>query len=251
MSDELKPIDPNDHFCFACHPQVSCFNQCCRDLNQALTPYDLLRLRSYLGISSHEFIRQYVDIHAGPASGLPVASLKFDATNDRQCPFVTEDGCRVYSARPSSCRLYPLARALYRSRADGSLSAHYAIIQESHCRGFEQQSTQKANDWIAAQGLEIYFRMNDALIELIALKNRLRPGLLPADLQHLTQICLYDLDTMKDHVASGKLKREFRRTQADDLPPAPDSNDTDEQWLHWSLDWLRRALFGKQNNADK
>ena len=50
---ELGP----DGFTFACHPEVPCFNQCCRRLNLVLTPYDVLRLKNHLGMSSEEFHR--------------------------------------------------------------------------------------------------------------------------------------------------------------------------------------------------
>jgi Fe-S-cluster containining protein len=223
---------------------VSCFNECCRDLNQALTPYDLLRLRSCLGIDSREFFRRYADIHAGPASGLPVASLRFDDRDDRRCPFVTGTGCRVYADRPSSCRLYPLARALYRSRATGALDAQYAIVREPHCRGFDQGPFQNLNQWIAGQGLEIYFRMNDPLIELIALKNRLRPGPLPARLQQQVQLAFYDIDSLKTQVAPGRMGRLHQQAGSNRWPPAPGPEDDDTQWLAWSLNWVRHLLFG-------
>jgi uncharacterized protein len=246
MNDELRIMEPEDHFCFACHSRVSCFNQCCRDLNQALTPYDLLRLRSHLGLSSRKFLQQYAQIHTGPASGLPIVCLRFDDADDCRCPFVTQSGCRVYAARPTSCRLYPLARSLYRSRADGTLSARYAIIKEPHCRGFEQQSSQNVTEWISGQDLDIYFRMNDCLIELISLKNRLRPG--PLSTRHLwwAQLALYDIDTLKEKVSPQQPDREFEQISTHHVSPAPDPQDDDEQWLHWSLNWVRHALFGER-----
>ncbi len=33
-------------FRFRCHPDIGCFNRCCRNLNLFLYPYDLIRLRS-------------------------------------------------------------------------------------------------------------------------------------------------------------------------------------------------------------
>ena len=47
---------------------------------------------------------------------------------------------------------YPVARALQRSRRDGRLSEHFALIRESHCRGFGQGPTMTVHQWIAGQG---------------------------------------------------------------------------------------------------
>ena len=43
-------------FQFHCHPGVACFNACCKGIDIALTPYDILRLKNRLGISSTEFL---------------------------------------------------------------------------------------------------------------------------------------------------------------------------------------------------
>jgi len=75
MENRLIPLDPNAPFRFSCSPEAVCFNECCRDLNQALTPYDVLRLKRKLGISSQHFLQQYTRRHAGPGSGLPVVTL--------------------------------------------------------------------------------------------------------------------------------------------------------------------------------
>ncbi len=56
MDGTLISIDPDTPFRFACNPGVACFNECCRDLNQFLTPYDVLRLKRGLGLSSRQFL---------------------------------------------------------------------------------------------------------------------------------------------------------------------------------------------------
>ncbi len=238
---ELIPLALDDTFKFACHPEVACFNQCCMDLNQALTPYDVLRLRGHLEISSQDFINRYAGIHIGPATGLPVVSLRFEADNQKNCPFVTESGCRVYAARPSSCRIYPLVRALHRSRGDGSVSERYALLQEPHCRGFEQGGTQTVRQWIASQELETFHTMNDALLELIAIKNQVRPGPLAPELQQMVQMAFYDLDTLKNLAAEGQLAS----MDQTDLSPLPDKKD-DERWLQWAMIWISGILFGRR-----
>ncbi|MFH0789406.1 MAG: YkgJ family cysteine cluster protein, partial [Pseudomonadota bacterium] len=56
-----EPFDTleGDSFSFACHPGVSCFTECCRDLNCVLTPYDLLRLKKSLGMTSSDLLDQF------------------------------------------------------------------------------------------------------------------------------------------------------------------------------------------------
>jgi Fe-S-cluster containining protein len=230
----------DDTFTFGCHPDVACFNHCCRDLNQALTPYDVLRLKDHLNISSQELIQRYMAIHTGEATGLPVATLRFSSDASKNCPFVTAQGCRVYSARPSSCRIYPLARALQRSRRDGGLREHFVLIQESHCRGFETSRPITVRRWIASQELEAYHKFNDMMLELIALKNQLRPGPLSGEHRQLAEMAFYDLDTVEQKARAGLLPA----TGYAHLTPLPDHRH--EAWLAWSLAWIGQVLFGKR-----
>jgi uncharacterized protein len=198
MHNPILPLDEAQPFCFTCSPQVACFNACCRDLNQVLTPYDVLGLKQYLKLSSSAFLDTYTDAHTGPETGLPVVCLRFNAADDLACPFVTEAGCSVYPARPASCRMYPLARGVSRDRNTGRLTEHWAVIREPHCLGFNAGRSQTVKTWVADQQIDAYNRMNDMMLELISLKNRYRPGVLGLTDGNAVYTALYDLDTFRD-----------------------------------------------------
>ncbi|MFZ1985136.1 MAG: YkgJ family cysteine cluster protein, partial [Desulfatitalea sp.] len=134
---------------------------------------------------------------------------------------------------------YPLARALQRSRRDGTLSEHFAVLREAHCRGFERGPRQTARQWVQNQGAQEGLAANDQLMELIALKNRMRPGPLDADHQQCVVMAFYDLDRLKQEAAEGRLIG----LTSESLPPLPAPED-DFGWLAWGLAWVRRALFG-------
>ncbi|KJS30119.1 MAG: hypothetical protein VR64_17505 [Desulfatitalea sp. BRH_c12] len=241
---ELIALSPEDRFQFDCHPRIACFNHCCRELNQALTPYDVLQLRTYLQLGWEAFLQRHAYVFAGPASGLPVVSLVFSSSNGQRCPFVSDDGCSVYAARPTSCRLYPVMRALHRSRADGHLTVHYALLKEPHCHGFEQNRTQTVGEWIAGQGAEPGLAANDRLLALIALKNRLRPGPLDQEHQQWAIMALYDLDRLKAEAGANRLVG----MSAPSLAAIPQGND-DAAWLSWGQEWLSHALFGTPSSG--
>ena len=115
---------------FRCHRGIACFNACCRDLSQVLTPYDVLRLARGLGLRTGELLRRHTACRIGPGSGLPVVSLVPGDPVERTCPFLLPSGCRVYPDRPSSCRTYPLMRAVRRNRATGRLSEEFLLLRE-------------------------------------------------------------------------------------------------------------------------
>ncbi|MCJ8499333.1 YkgJ family cysteine cluster protein [Desulfatitalea alkaliphila] len=236
-SPEISAVAPEDTFTFDCHPGVPCFNACCRDLNQALTPYDVLQLRRYLGLSWQIFARDYAAVHTGPSSGLPVVTLRFGDRSDGRCPFVTAQGCRVYPARPTSCRLYPLARGLHRNRADGRLTVHYALLREPHCRGFEQSQRRTVADWIDDQELTAGLAANDALMELIARKNQYLPGPLPPGQRQWVLMALYDLDGLKAAASQNSLPA------GEPSGPPPLAAEDDGPWLQWGLAWIQGVLF--------
>ena len=41
---------------FRCRKGISCWNACCSNIDISLTPYDILRLKQQLGITSGEFL---------------------------------------------------------------------------------------------------------------------------------------------------------------------------------------------------
>ena len=86
MEPKFIPLADDEPFCFCCSPAGPCFNACCRDLNQALAPYDILRLKNSLGLTSGRFLENFTNQHIGPESGLPVITLKPDQKTDRLVP---------------------------------------------------------------------------------------------------------------------------------------------------------------------
>lgn len=241
-SEEMIPIALNEPFGFQCSNAVACFNACCRDLNQFLTPYDILQLKNFLGIHSAEFLAAYTTQHVGPETGLPVITLRPKAGGERECPFVTPAGCRIYPNRPSSCRIYPIARAVSRCRKTGRVTQHFAIIRESHCLGFRQDHRQSVSQWLQRQQLLVYLAHNDRFLDIIGLKNRQSPGPLDLGSRHLFQLALYDMDTFREHILHKGLLADWRlptdtlqRLEADDVA-----------LLEIGHEFVARQVFGRQ-----
>lgn len=197
MPPPLVMLENDQPFRFSCSPRVPCFNACCRDLNQILTPYDILCLKHHLQMTAADFLAAYTEANIGPGSGLPVVSLRFKDSDDLACPFVSAAGCRVYPARPASCRTYPLARGVYRDRETGVVTERWALIKEPHCRGFANGGRQTVAEWVKDQRIAAHNRMNDLMLDLIGAKQRLRPGPLTPDEQRRVFTALYDVDTFR------------------------------------------------------
>jgi uncharacterized protein len=242
MAEEMIPVGLEDLINFNCSSENSCFNECCRDLNQALTPYDILRLKNSLDLSSQKFLKNYTSLHYGPESGLPVIEFKPNPGTGHECPFVTPEGCSVYEDRPASCRMYPLARAVARSRETGEIGEYFALIEEPHCKGFGRQSKQKAKEWLKGQNVEKHNQENDKLMELISLKNQVLPGKLEGALSDKFYLALYNLDEFRKEVVNNDLLKEFKIHE--DIKRKIKTDD--EALLNLGLEWVKYMLFGKK-----
>ncbi len=235
MTEQMTPIGSKETFTFTCHRGIRCFNHCCRDLNQYLTPYDILRMKNRLAISSGDFLDHYTVQHIGPQSGLPIVTFRMESAHGLTCPFVTPQGCAVYEDRPASCRTYPLARIVSRSRETGKLSVQYMLIREDHCFGFEEPGRQTVEEWIRSQGLAEYNDMNDRVLDVIRLKNRNRPGPLDAATQNLLRLALYDIDAFRAYAVEQNLS----------VPPQTVSDlesMDDTALLRFSLQWVQQVF---------
>jgi Fe-S-cluster containining protein len=239
MNADLKPISLNDRLSFGCCDSVACFNECCRDLNQFLTPYDILRLKNHLGMSAGDFLTRYCSRHTGPETGLPIITLMPKEMKQLTCPFVTTAGCSVYPDRPSSCRTYPLVRTISKSRQTGAVSEHFMVLNEPHCLGFQEKKEQTVRQWIANQGLGVYNEFNDMLMEIISLKYSKIPGPLDIKSQHIFHLALYDLDGFRSQIFSNSLLKDYNADQK----LRNDAATSDEALLKLGLAWVKRQLF--------
>lgn len=226
LPENIKEIKDQEVFRFRCHPGVACFTHCCRQLELALTPYDVIRLRQRLALTSQAFLHQHALVEWQEGDIFPRVYLGMVDDGDASCPFVAASGCTVYEGRPGACRTYPLGRAAFQ-QADGGINSFHVVIREEHCRGFAEPTEQTIDRWTADQELLIYNRMNDAMIPLLHHPEIAR-GFVP-DLQQrqLFIDTLYDIDAFR---AAGRVEN------SQDLD--------DENLLLAAINWLRIQYFG-------
>ena len=77
----MKDVEPtkltkNRKFKFRCHKGVKCFTQCCSQINILLTPYDIIRMKNRLGMSSEEFLEKYTTMDIEEKTSHPFVMLK-------------------------------------------------------------------------------------------------------------------------------------------------------------------------------
>lgn len=228
-----KPIKPEDSFAFSCHKGVSCFTECCRMLELALSPYDVLRLRHAAKKTSTELLGQCIIMEQESGEPFPRFYLTMVDDGRASCVFVSKDGCTVYSDRPAACRTYPLGRAVQK-KTDGSVSEHFIIIQENHCCGFFEPTSQTPIEYTADQELSRYNHFND-LVAGILQHDIIRKGLIPSKKQiELFTLALYNLDDFRRQVRRGKIV----------FPDAEKIGELgDEELLETNIAWIEKQLF--------
>ncbi|HOW68298.1 MAG TPA: YkgJ family cysteine cluster protein [Candidatus Paceibacterota bacterium] len=90
--------EPNDLSNFVC---TRC-GECCRIPGQIhLTEVDISRLAAFLGFSEHDFIQRHIDLAQDRKN------LVIKGNPDLPCPYLKDNQCSVYAARPEQCRNYP------------------------------------------------------------------------------------------------------------------------------------------------
>jgi Fe-S-cluster containining protein len=192
LPENVKAISPDETFQFACHPDLACFTECCRELELALTPYDVLRLRKVLGITSQDFLGQHAVIEFNDEMPYPMIYLGMVDNGKAQCPFVDENGCRVYKHRPGACRTYPLGRGAS-LEAKGNNAIH-VLIREPHCQGFAENKKQCLEDWQADQEIKLYNKFNDEMLAILNHPAFLNGGKMTQDQADSFILSLYNCD---------------------------------------------------------
>jgi Fe-S-cluster containining protein len=203
-----------DHaFTFHCHAGLGCFNRCCRTPTVMLSPYDLLRLKQCLGITSGELLGRYTLREIEPRANLPLIFLNPFRTKEPACPFLGPPGCTVYAHRPAACRLFPITMGSELT-AEGVVD-YYFCRKLDYCEGFATDVRRTVASWIADQGFGEYDQGRRAWLEILLKAGLKGPGALDARFQDLFALT-YDLDRARRMIAE-PIFRETCPVKANDL----------------------------------
>ena len=247
--DKMADITPirlgmNSKFRFKCHKGVECFTECCRGINIILTPYDIIRLKNRLGISSEEFLAIYTQPRLMEKTDLPVVTLRLLDDEEESCPFVREDGCIIYEDRPTTCRYYPVGVATLTHKEGADDEGFFFFVNEPHCRGFEEDAEWTVRDWRKDQGVDIHDEINQEWTDLVVRKRSFPQNIKMTDKsKELFFMASYNIDKFRRFVFESSF---LTRHQVS--PETVEKIKTDDiALLKFGLEWLKGLLFNHEN----
>ncbi|MBW1917045.1 MAG: YkgJ family cysteine cluster protein [Deltaproteobacteria bacterium] len=206
---DVKPVKLSlkSKFRFNCHPGISCYTQCCGRINIILTPYDIIRLKHRLGLSSGEFLSRYTREEIEERSGLPIVFLKMQNDQDNLCPFVTPEGCTIYTDRPAACRYYPIGQGTLQ-KEDG-IEEFYFLIAEKHCLGYKEDHLWTIESWRLDQEVAQYDELNAEWKAMMLRRDSQTRKPIDPKQQTLFYLASYDLDNFRRYILESRFLEVF------------------------------------------
>ncbi len=223
QSNNMTVYPRDKKFRFSCHHGLDCFNNCCRDINIYLTPYDVLRMKNKLGIKSGDFLENYTTQQDN--GGFPAVLIKMNEDDNLKCPFLTPGGCQVYDVRSWACRIAPV---------DVIERGYGFIFDSTFCHGLNEDKEWTVEEWMQNQGLEIYEQKEKSFnriplhFHFTGMKN------LDKHIKDVVFMACYDLDKFKKFIFDTGFLSYFwvNPEQLDKI------REDDEALLQFSFHWL-------------
>jgi len=242
-------IKENDTFCFRCHPEVECFNRCCRNLNLFLYPYDVLRLKQSLEITSDEFLDNYVDIVMRSANHFPDVLLRMADNSEKTCPFLTGAGCAVYHHRPDTCRTFPIEQGVLYDASRKRDRPVFFFRPPDFCLGQHEMEEWTIPDWIEDQEAEQYHKMTIRWSEIKRLFQTDPWGLEGPEgpRAKMAFMATYNIDKFREFVFQSsflkryQIKSTLRRKIKTDDPAL----------MKFGFEWVKVFIWGIRSNSIK
>jgi Fe-S-cluster containining protein len=233
-------LDPDTTFNFGCNKGSGCFTECCGDVIIFLSPYDIVRMKNRLGIPSYEFLEKHTILPIHKEMRFPIRILKMNDDDKKRCPFVTDEGCSIYEARPWPCRMYPVTEEPDPSRAADKV---YALIREDRCKGHDSANCEAftLGQWLDDQSLREYDDINEQFLQVTDNKFFDAGGMLNEQKMHMFHTAAYDIDRFRIFVFETK----FLKMYEIDGARLEKMKTDDMELLRFGFDWLRFSLFGE------
>jgi hypothetical protein len=228
---------------FRCYKGISCFNACCRKADVTLAPYDVLRLKKRLGMSSEEFLKKYTVPFAMDQDGVP--GLKMRTDEEGVCGMLDGDnGCSVYEDRPTVCRYYPLALLNMRAKGSSEARENYTLVREEHCKGHLEDREISIDDYRVEQGCKESDDHNRGWYQLILKKKSAGPGVgRPSEMSlQLFFMASYNLDMLRRFVLSDNFRKTYRLN--DTFYETVEGDDL--ILMDFGFQFMRQVLFGER-----
>jgi Fe-S-cluster containining protein len=239
----LEPLQltAESQFRFRCQKDAPCFNKCCSDIRIVLTPFDILRMKQRLNITSSEFLMRYGRREKLEKTTLPLVTLKMTDDKEKSCPFITPEGCTVYDDRPGTCRYYPIGFATMKKAEEKNKEEFYFFVREDHCLGFEEGQQWTVQSWREDQEADFYDRMNADWFEILIKTKSLGSVELSQRSINLFHMVSYDIDSFRKFVLESPFVEKY------DIPSeVMEQIKADEaELMLFGLSWLKHILFGE------
>ena len=236
--------DGNKTIQFRCRKGIACWNACCSNIDISLTPYDILRLKQLLNLSSGEFLQQYTVPYELEPGGIMGVKLR-PVENGTACRFMTDEGCSVYEDRPTSCRYYPVALLSMRRQDEYVDIRSYALVKEEHCLGHNEPRELTIDEYRSEQGVEEYDELARGWRQLILKKKSSGPSVgkpSKSSLQLFFMVC-YDVDRFRGFVVS----EGFNELYDLDMEETVEILGDDTKLMLFGFRFLRQVLFGENS----
>ena len=239
-----KRLRGSDRFTFQCRPELSCFNQCCRNLNLFLYPYDVLRLRQGLGISTDVFLEEYVDVVMRKGNFFPEVLLRMSDNEDRTCIFSQESGCRVYKDRPYTCRTFPVEYGLQYAGQSRKPSLMGFFRPPEFCLGRHETHAWTLQTWSGDQGAVTHQEMSRKWFEVKQLfqKNPWGREGPQGSRAKMAFMASYNLEAFRRFVFESSLLKRYK-VKTDLLKKL---HRDDVELMLFGFEWIRLFVWGIQ-----
>ncbi len=235
MSDERPQLQLDEDFTFACHKGLQCYTSCCRDVTIMLTPYDVLRMKKALGLTSSQFLEKYTHLVQVPGKAMPLVQFRMNEDNDKKCHFVSEGGCAIYEHRPWACRMFPLD--------EHGMGGFQVVVDGVRCHGLVKGDPWKVRDWLKDQGATQSKEMDGSYESLVSHEwMQEMAGLDNPKVQQMILLSLYDLDRFREFVLGSSFLDRFDLDEDTIFAAKTD----DVALLDLGYAWVRFGLLGQK-----
>ena len=238
-------LKKDDRFNFRCHRDLACFNQCCRNLNLFLYPYDVLRLKQSLNMDSDRFLEVHVDVIMREGTFLPDVLLKMADNESRTCPFLSDAGCSVYPDRPDTCRTFPVEHGMLFKEGPGESEIVSFFRPPDFCQGQHENQAWTLTGWAHDQDAVNYNRMTAkwATVKALFLKDPWGSEGVNGPKGKMAFMAAYNIDRFREFVFQSSFLKRYKVKSA----MLKKLKTDDVQLLKFGFEWVRVFVWGQKS----